>query len=68
MAYVYERFRTKKEVTAYCEKRNLALYNFSLRGWTQKELAEKYHLTTQRVGQIIQAQERLARKTRRKAS
>lgn len=62
MAYVYEKFSSKKAIVAYCAKRNQSIYNFSLKGWSQRELAEKYHLTIQRVSQIIQSQSRLARK------
>lgn len=68
MAYVYEKFASKRAIVAYCAKRNQSIYNFRLKGWTLKELAEKYHLTIQRVGQIVQAQESAARKTKRKAS
>lgn len=68
MAFVYEKFSSKKAIIAYCRKRNESIYKFSLKGWTQRELAEKYFLTVQRVGQIIKAQQRLARAAKRKAS
>lgn len=66
MAYVYERFNSKKAVVAYCKKRNEQIYAYSLKGWKQYELAEKYNITAQRVCQIIQEQTRLHRGSKQK--
>ena len=66
MAYVYERFNSKKAVISYCKKRNEQIYAYSLKGWKQYELAEKYNITAQRVCQILQEQARLNRVSKQK--
>lgn len=68
MAYVYTRFSSKEKIMAYCAKRDAQIYAYSLKGWTLNELAEKYQITTQRVGQIIRAQTKLNRRSKKKAS
>jgi Mor family transcriptional regulator len=62
MAYVHTIRTTRKGILSYCAKRDEQIAAYSAKGWSRIELAEKYNLTPQRVGQILQAK---ARKNRR---
>jgi len=67
MAYVHTIRATLKGQRSYCRTRDEQILKLRNRGWTLNELAERYHMTPQRAGQIVRAQERLARR-KRKAS
>jgi Mor family transcriptional regulator len=66
MAYVHTIRATRAGQIAYCNKRNEQIYAYSLKGWKQAELADKYKITAQRVGQILKSQARLNRRAKQK--
>lgn len=65
MAYVHEIRKTFKGIVSYCAKRNESICKLRQKGWSFAELADKYHMTPQRAGQIVRAMER--KKSRRRA-
>lgn len=68
MAYVHTIKKTRKGISSYCAKRDEQIYRFTMRGWSRRELAEKYHLTEQRIGQIISKIESASRKKAKKSA
>lgn len=65
MAYVHTIKRTMKGIVSYCEKRDAQIWKFYQKGWSMRELAERYHITDVRVWQIIDKARRSATKGRK---
>jgi Mor family transcriptional regulator len=53
MAYVHTIRSTMKGIVSYCQKRDEQIVKFRQKGWSLSDLASKYNITEQRVGQIV---------------
>lgn len=53
MSLVYSIRKTKKGIVSYCAKRNEQIWKFRQKGWTMREIADRYQITDARVSQII---------------